>query len=221
MLGEHMRNVDVSDILVKRCGKVCTSNDIREIFGSGCFGRISRMINSGWILPLKVFKGTYYVLDSDEREKEIFKMDGFEILAIVLNISLGKEWYFGKMTALHLMGAVHQPVSISYVMNKKYRKSAKSEILGDLVFSKTSLPIGAGCGIEKWNYRGASYRVSTPERTMIDYIQSYLQGHVARQELTRIRPLISVDKCEAERIISRCHRESSAKKIKSVMESIL
>ena len=221
MHGEHMRNVDLSEILIKRHGKICTSSDFQELFGNDYLSPISRMTNSGWIVPLKVFRGVYYILDPDEREKNTFGMDGFQILIIVLNGALGKEWYFGRMTALHLLGIVHQPVSVSYALNKRYRKSARSKVLGEVVFSKTSLPITVSCGIENREYRGASYSISNPERTMIDYIRSYLQGHTTRDELGRINSLLFADKNEMRRMISRCHRNVLAERVESVVESIL
>lgn len=107
-----MKNVDLSEILIKRYGKICTSGDFQELFGNGYLSQISKMTNSGWIVPLGVFKGVYYIVDPDEREKNTFRMDSFQILINALNRAIGREWYFGKVTALHLLGVIHQPVSV-------------------------------------------------------------------------------------------------------------
>lgn len=216
-----MKNVDLSELLIKRHGKICTSSDLQELFGNGYLSQISRMTNSGWIVPLGLFRGMYYVLDPAEREKNSFGMDGFQILIIALNRALGREWYFGRMTALHLLGIVHQPVSVSYIMNRKYRKSVSAKVLGEVVFSKTSLLITASCGIENREYRGVSYSISNPERTMIDYIGSYLQGHTTRDEIVSISSLLSADKNEMRVILSRCNRKVLAERVESVVESIL
>jgi len=214
-----MRNVDVCEILIKRHGKVCTSGDLRELFGNEYLSLISRMTKSGWIVPLRIARGLYYVLGPGERERGSLGMDGFQILILALNRALGREWYFGRMTALHLLGVVHQPVSVSYVLNRKHRRSAGSEVLGDVVFLKTSLPITSSCGIESREYHGAHYSISSPERTMMDYVSSYLQGHTTREELVRISSMLSPDEKKMRALASQCHGKTE--RVESVIEAIL
>jgi hypothetical protein len=124
----------ISEVLIKRDKKICTSSDIRKIFKANYLVTISRLINSKWLLPIKNFKGFYYVCDTEERQKGFRKLDGLEILVRTLNILFGDEWYFGRISSLALSGNIDQAISVYYVFNKKLSKEIKSKIMGMVIF---------------------------------------------------------------------------------------
>ncbi len=208
-----MENIDISEALIRRKGKVCTSKDFVELFHGEYLKYISRMTNSKWILPLKAFRGIYYVLEANERERGSLKTDGFCILIRALNAVFGDGWYFGRMTALHLLGVIHQPPSVSYVMNGRYTKSANSDIMGKLDFTKISASMDSAYGIEEKEYRGTPYRVSTIERTAADYLYLYVHGHIGREQLVRNCSVFSPDAKRMDEIMVGAYPENSSKKM--------
>jgi len=123
-----MNGAEISEILIRRGKRVCTSKDISEMFPDSYLSVISNLINTKWITPIKGFRGIYYVSDPDEKVRSYFKTDSFQILVMVLKSVLGSEWYFGKMSAISLLGLIHQPVSVYYVINKLHSKSIDSNI---------------------------------------------------------------------------------------------
>jgi predicted transcriptional regulator of viral defense system len=173
----------LTEILIKNKKKVCTSRDIFEASGQKSMNLLSNLTNSGWVKPIKKFRGVYYVLDPDEREKKYLKEGRFAILCRCLNTVLGDQWYFGRISAIYLLGIINQPVSEYYIFNRRYSKPIESDMLGKAVFVKTAAKMELG--IMRKDYRGIPYNVSSIERTVADYIYLHLNGNVSKEEMER------------------------------------
>lgn len=181
-----MKDLDaktLTEILIKNKKKVCTSKDIFEISGEKSMKMLSNLINSNRIKPIKKFRGVYYVLDPDEREKKYLKEGNFAILCRCLNTVLGNQWYFGRISAIYLLGIINQPVSEYCVFNRKYSKSIESDMLGKVILIKTAAKMEIG--ITRKDYQGIPYNVSSIERTVADYIYLHLNGKVTKEEMER------------------------------------
>jgi len=191
---------------------------LKELLGAKYLSYISSLTNTRWILPVGGFRGIYYVLDPEERQKKTFKLSKFQILIIVLDRILDGDWYFGRITALHLHGAIHQPVSTHYILNQKYSRKVRSKMLGELVFVKTSGNINKHSGIITMAYKGRPYNLSTIERTITDYIYLYLHGHTSRTALIKLQNSVHFDKNKLVRIISAGYPKYDAKRMHSLIE---
>ncbi len=206
----------ISEILIRRGRKICPSRDIRSLFGNRYLAVLSRLINAGWLLPIKGMRGIYYVRDPDERLKKFRKLDSLEIAIRVLNLVLGKEWYFGRITALSLSGSIEQDVSVYYILNKKLSRKISSEIFGKMVFVKTGARMGKSCAIMAKKHRGLGYRVCAPERNAADYIYAHVHGHAGKEQIRRFCRTYSVSKLALVAVISGCFPQKSAKKMLAV-----
>lgn len=215
-----MRYVDLIEVLIKRNKKVCSSKDLLSLFGKDYINLISRMTKTKWLIPLNIFRGVYYVVEPDERSKNILKMSSFRILIMVLNKKLGRDWYFGRLTALHLLGIIHQPVSIYYVFNKKNSKTVESKLFGKVVFTKTSAKITNSCGVKQKEYQKEPYNLSTTERTVADYLYLYVHGHVNKKLLRRTCSVLFPDQSRLRKTILGCYPKKSAIKMLTSMRLI-
>lgn len=212
-----MKAVDISEILLKRGKRICTSADIRELVGKSYLSAISNLTNTRWIIPLDGFRGVYFVRDPEERLRSFFKLDSFSVLALVLNSALGNHWYFGRITALSLTGLIHQPVSTYYVVNKKASRQFDSPIFGRVVLLKTSSKIAVACGVTAKQHKGIKFNLCTLERNVADYLYLYVHGHAG---ISQVETLLNYgpDKRKIRKIISSCYPGRSAKKMLSVLE---
>ena len=206
----------ISEVLIKRGKRVCTSKDISGIFQGSYLALISRLINTGWLIPIKGFRGVYYVTDPDEKLKSYLKTDNFQILIIVLNRLLGQDWYFGKTTAASLLGQAHQPVSTYYVLNNKQSRHVSSNITGKIVLVKTSAEITGSCGMVTKKYNDETYRVCTSERNLADYLYMYIHGHASREQISKM--MLECDLEKTRQIITKCYPKNSAKKMIALLK---
>ena len=212
-----MKPADISEILLKRGKRVCTSADIRELSGGAYLSAISNLLNTHWLVPLKGFRGIYYVRDPEERVRSFFKLDSFSILTLALNSALGSHWYFGRVTALSLAGIIHQPVSAYYVINKKINRRFESPIFGRVVLLKTTSQITSTCGIISKQHKGVVYATCILERNVADNLYLYTHGHAS---IDQVKNLMNYgpDKRKIRKIISSCYPARSAKKMLSALE---
>ncbi len=217
-----MDNATISEILIKRNKKICTTKDISDIVPKGRhLPVISALINRKWIIPMYGFKGVYYVLDPEERIRSHLKLNSFHILIKVLNTVLGNEWYFGRITALSLLGLIHQPVSIYYVVNKRFSRRFTSKIFGEIVLVKSSAELNKSCGILTKRYKGDKYRICTIERNAADYAYFYVHGHANKEQLSNICKNYFPDKKKLIDLVTKCYPKKSAIKMKtSIKEAI-
>jgi len=215
-----MDGVLISEILIKNGKKICSSQDIAKISKTNYIKIISKLLNTRWIRRLEGFKGIYYVLDPEERERRFLKLDSFAILTSALNIYLGDQWYFGRITALSLSGLINQPVSTYYVINKNYSKEINSVIFGKVVFVKTSASINPSCGIITNTYQEIKYRICDLERNMADYIYSYLHGHTSRGQISNLYRNYKISKERLTKILLKCYPKRSAIKMLSFAKAV-
>ena len=212
-----MENIDISRYLIKRYGKICTSADIKEKFGNNYLHYISKLTNTWWIRPLPVFRGVYYILDPEEKQMRIFRQTKFQILVNVLNRAMKDNWYFSRSTALHLLGAINQPVSKYYIANSRISKRVMSKFFGELIFVKTSGRFGAGYGVISKNYKDSTYSVSTPERILADYLYIYVHGHITKNVLLKLKNSLKYNGTELQRIVTEAYPRLSSIKMLSLI----
>lgn len=217
-----IKGSQISEILLRRGGKICTSADIRDIAKEKYIYEIGRLTGSRWIVPIKGFKGVYYVQEPDERERGFYKIRGFPVLLGVFNAVFGRDWYFGGVSALSLLGLTHQPLSVNYVFNSKYSKTIESAFFGKVVLVKTSASMGRMCGIVTKEYLGTPYRVSGLERNLADYLYLHVHGHASREHISKlyINHKSSIDRDSVVEIIFRCYPKKSAMKMMSVLRGV-
>jgi len=219
-IGELMDNVTISEILLKRNKRVCTSKDIAEITSEKDYLKvISSLINTKWIIPVG-FRGIYYVKDTEERSKSFLKLDNFQILNKVLNIVFGDEWYFGRITSLSLSGTIHQPVSTYYILNRKFSRTFTSIILGKIVLMKTSAGISGSCGILAKKHAGETFYICSMERNIADYIYSYLHTSADKKQIIEMCRKYLPDKEKLIDIIVRCYPKMSTIKMISIVKEV-
>lgn len=212
-----MDPADIPEILLKRKKRVCASKDIHELIGADYLSAISNLINTRWLVPLKGFRGIYYVRDPEERLRSFFKLDSFSILGMTLNNAFGSSWCFGRITALSLAGLIHQPVLTYYVINKKVNRKFDSPIFGRVVLLKTASKISGACGIITKAYKKIPYNVCTLERNVADYLYLYVHGHAGIDQIEKLMSY-GPNKSKIRDIISSCYPARSAKKMLSALE---
>jgi hypothetical protein len=217
-----IKGSQASEILVSKGKRICTSKDIRELFGERYLPAISRLTNARWILPIKGFRGIYYVLDLEEREGHFLKMGGFSVLLVVLNKILGRKWYFGGVSAFSLSGLIHQPASVNYVFNKRYSKTIDSNVFGKVVLVKTSASIGKKCGIKLREYQGIPFAMSSLERNLADYLYLHVHGHSSKKHIDKLynNYRAAIGKEELVEMVFRCYPKKSAIKMISVLREV-
>lgn len=216
MLVIYLDGAHISEVLIKRGKRVCTSRDISGIFKGNYLALISRLINTGWLIPIKGFRGIYYVIDPDEKLKSYRKTDNFQILIIVLSRLFGQDWYFGKTTAASFLGQVHQPVSTYYVLNNKQSRRVNSDITGRIILVKTSAKITGSCGMVTKKYNNEIYRACTKERNLADYLYMHIHGHAGREQFKKMLPECDLEK--TRQIVTRCYPKNSAKKMIALLK---
>lgn len=212
-----MDSVDVSEILLKRGKRVCTSTDIREIAGKDYLLWISKLINTHWLVPLKGFRGVYYVPDPEERVRSFLKLDSLALLASALNAAFGRDWYFGRVTALSLLGIIHQPVSVYYVLNHCVNRRVISPLFGKVVLLKTAAQLGDACGVITKEHQGIRYNACILERNIADYLYLYVHGHAGADQIKNTMSY-GYDMKKVRVIISACYPLRSTKKMLSALE---
>lgn len=211
----------ISEVLLKRNKKICTSNDILALASKNTYvSLISKLINRKWIIPIKGFRGVYYVVDPEERLRSYFKLGNFHILIKVLNAVLGNEWYFGRMSALNILGLIHQPVSTYHIINKKFSKEFTSKIFGKVILVNSSARLISSCGILTKKYKGDNYKVCTVERNTADYLYFYVHGHSDKEQIESLYKNYSPNKKEVMKIIAKCYPKKSAIKMKTAIEEV-
>lgn len=183
---------------------------------------IARLLNTNWIARIQGFRGLYYVLDSEERQKEFYKLDNFQILIKALITRFGTEWYFGRITAASLSGLINQPVSTYYIINKKTSKTIDSKLFGKLVLIKISGNFGKIYGITANEYRGTQYFISSTERNLSDYLYLYVHGYAEKEQIKALYNGSSglIDKSKVIELIFKCYPRRSALKMISVFRSV-
>jgi len=212
---------DVSEILLKRGKRVCTSGDVRAIVGGRYLPWLSRLINTHWLVPIRGFRGVYYVRDPEEKIRSFLKLDSFSVLILVLNTAFGRSWYFGRTSALSISGLIHQPVSTYYVFNERANKKVDSPIFGKVVLSKTVAKLNGppNCGIIARKYAGVPYNVCSPERNIADCLFLYVHGHA---DMSQVKNLLGYEGNErkTKSIVSSCYPARSAKKMLAALGTI-
>ncbi len=212
-----MDAMDVSEILLKRGKRICTSADIREFAGVTYLSEISNLINTRWLVPLSGFRGVYYIRDPEERLRSFFKLDAFSILALALNTVLNNDWYFGRLTALNLAGFDHQSISNYYVVNKKFNRHFDSAVFGTVVLLKTAAKMGRASGIIAKKYKGIRYNVCTLERNVADYLYLHVHGHADLDQVNKLMGY-GADKRLVRKMILSCYPRHSAEKMRSLLK---
>ncbi|MFH2100470.1 MAG: hypothetical protein ABII71_00065 [Candidatus Micrarchaeota archaeon] len=219
-IGEKMDNVTISEVLIKRNKRVCTSKDIAELTSEKEYlKKISSLINTNWIVPVG-FRGIYYVKDPEERSRSFLKLDNFQILNKVLNIAFGDEWYFGRITSLSLSGRIHQPVSTYYILNKRFSRTFTSDILGKVFLMKTSAGISGKCGILAKKHAGETFYLCSIERNIADYIYSYVHSPADKKQIAEMCRKYLPDKEKLVDTIIRCYPRASAIKMVSIVKEV-
>lgn len=212
----------ISEVLLKRNKKICTSKDILAISSKGKYlSLLSKLINGKWIIPIERFRGVYYVVDPEERLKSYLKLSNFQILIKVLNTVLGNEWYFGRMSALNMLGLIHQPVLTYYIINKKFSRRFTSKMFGRVLLVKSSAKIINSCGVLTKKYNGDSYKVCTIERNLADYLYFYVHGHSDKEQIKNLYKNYSPNKKKVMDIVGRCYPKRSAIKMKTIIEKVV
>ena len=212
----------ISEVLLKRNKKICTLKDILALTSKATYlSTLSKLINSKWIIPIKGFRGVYYVVDPEEHLRSYFKLSNFQVLIKVLNAVLGNEWYFGRMSALNILGLIHQPVSTYYVINKKFSKEFTSRIFGKIILVNSSAKLISSCGILTKKYKGDNYKVCTVERNMADYLYFYVHGHSDKEQIENFYKNYIPDKKKVINIIARCYPKESAIKMKTAIGTVV
>ncbi|MFH1306032.1 MAG: hypothetical protein ABIH83_00040 [Candidatus Micrarchaeota archaeon] len=213
-----MNTVDVPEILLKRGKRICTSQDVREIVGKNYLPWISKLINTRWLMPLKGFRGVYYVLDPEERTRSFLKLDALALLASALNVGFGRNWYFGRVSALSLSGFIHQPVSVYYVLNSRVSRRIDSPIFGKVALLKTAAKITGGCGIISNKHKGIAYNICTLERGIADCLYLHVHGHGGMEQARNMLGGYGCSKKKIRAIILSCYPRHSAKKMLAALE---
>ena len=217
MLVKKMENIDISRYLIKRYGKICTSADLKEKFGNKYMHYIAKLTNTWWIRPLPIFRGVYYILDPEEKQMRLFRQTKFQIHINVLNKVMKSNWYFSRSTALHLLGAINQPVSKYYIANSKISKRVRSKFFGELIFVKTRGKIGTKYGVISKKYKDSTYTVGTVERIIADYLYIYVHGHITKKVLLNQRNSLKYDETELKRIVAESYPRLSSIKMLSLI----
>ncbi len=211
---------DVSEILLKRGKRVCTSGDVKDIVKGHYLAWLANLVNTRWLMPLKGFRGIYYVRDPEERTRSFLKIDSFAVLSSALNSLFGRNWYFGRVTALSLLGLIHQPVSVYYVLNGRINRQFDSPVFGRVARLNTAAKMeNARCGIIAVEQNGVTYNVCSLERNLADYLYLYVHSHA---DMPRIKNLTSYgfDGKRARAIILTCYPSHSAKKMLCALEEV-
>jgi hypothetical protein len=213
-----MENIDISRYLIKKYGKICTSDDLKERFGNRYMYYIAKLTNTWWIRPLPVFRGVYYILDPEEKQMRLYHLSKFQILIKALNKVMKNNWYFTRATALHLLGAINQPVSKYYIANPKVSKRVVSKFFGELIFVKTDGKIGTRYGVSTVKYKDSRYYVSNAERTIADYLYLYVHGHIVKKVLLDLRASVKYNTVELKHIIGESYPSLSSIKMRSLVK---
>ncbi|MFA5382549.1 MAG: hypothetical protein WC356_05235 [Candidatus Micrarchaeia archaeon] len=212
-----MNSAEMTEILIKRSGKICTVSDLKKIFEKRYSQIRSRLINGRWIKPLLLFDGIYYVCDPEERAYKSYKLSRFEVLVAVLNKSL-KNWYFGRITALHHLNGTQQASSAYYVINNKYSMKIKSKFFGEIVFTKIS--VVNTYGLIKIRYGNLEYFLSSMERTLTDYLYLYNSGAIKKEYILKLFKENKYSRKKLQKTIVKCYPKASAIKMFSVIGEI-
>ncbi len=140
------------------------------------------------MLPL--FRGFYYVRSPEELRLNTERHDPLELFALAAQAKGIGEWYFGLDTAVRLNGLSHESLR-------------EESVIGRSLYRIHGVPIGSRRFIiHKWGpklfefglYRRGAYRVSDPEKTVLDlaYLDFWRskKGHPARRTWTELIPAI-------------------------------
>ena len=128
----------------------------------------------GYLLPL--FRGYYYVRTAEELRLHTERRDPRELFALAARAKGIGEWYFGLSTALRLNGLTHEDRREESVVSRAF-------------YRIKGVPIGSRrFVIHKWGadlfgfglLRRGSYRVSDPEKTVLDL--AYLDYWTEKKE---------------------------------------
>jgi hypothetical protein len=115
-----------------------------------------------YLLPL--FRGFYYVRTAEEVRLGTERHDALELFALAARAKGIGEWYFGLETALRLHGLTHEDRREETVVSRSF-------------YRIRGVPIGTRrFVVHKWDpalfrfglVRRGSYRVSDPEKTILD-----------------------------------------------------
>lgn len=214
-----MNVTDVSEILLKRGKRICTSGDVKDIVKSNYLAWLANLVNTRWLMPLKGFRGIYYVRDPEERTRSFLKMDSFAVLSSALNSLFGRNWYFGRVTALSLTGFIHQPVSVYYVLNGRMNRQFDSPVFGRVALLKTAAKTEPACGIITVDQNGVTYNVCSLERNIADYLYLYVHGHADMPHIENLTRH-GFDGKVVRTTVLTCYPSHSSKKMLCALEEV-
>jgi predicted transcriptional regulator of viral defense system len=131
----------------------------------------------------RVFRGIFYVKNPVERERGIFQLSIFEILAMALTFKGIENWYFALETALKLNEMTHEYFTINFVVTDSFRTTKVINIIDtEFIFLKWSKDRFKNGIIKK-----DSIRYSDQEKTAIDLTyKKYLEDKKAPLEFSPI-----------------------------------
>ncbi len=187
----------------------------REVLTSEALSTMARRIGAkpehalrhlrreGYLLPL--FRGYYYVRTPEELRLHIERHDPLELFALAARAKGIGAWYYGLHTALRLNGLTHEDRREEAVVSRSIYRIHGVPIGGHrFVIHRWGAKL-FGFGLE----RRATYRVSDPEKTVLDlaYLDHWTanKGHpVAR---TWVEHLGSIDARKVRRYLSHYPEE--------------
>lgn len=160
-----MTSTSLWEVSVREGRELITSEVLREMarrIGSRPEHALRHLRREGYLIPL--FRGFYYVRTPEEVRLHTERHDPLELFALAARAKGIREWYFGLTTALRLNGLTHEDRREESVVSRS-------------LYRIHGIPIGSRrFVIHKWgpelfgfglNRRG-TYRVSDPEKTVLD-----------------------------------------------------
>ena len=153
------------EVPVREGRELLTSEELREMarrIEARPEHALRHLRREGYLLPL--FRGFYYVRTPEEVRLHTERHDPLELFALAARAKGIREWYFGLTTALRLNGLTHEDRREETVVSTSFYR-----IHGVAIGSRRFVihkwdPELFGFGLE----RRGTYRVSDPEKTVLD-----------------------------------------------------
>src|SRR5580658_2160315 len=150
---------------VREGREVLTSEDLSAMarrIGATPEHALRHLRREGYLLPL--FRGYYYLRSPEELRLHTERHNPLELFALAARAKGIGEWYFGLHTALRLNGLTHEDRREETVVSRAFYR-IKGVPIGSrrFVIHKWG-PELFGFGLE----RHGTYRVSDPEKTVLD-----------------------------------------------------
>ncbi|MDE1836024.1 MAG: hypothetical protein KGJ23_05355 [Euryarchaeota archaeon] len=153
------------EVSVREGRELLTTRELSEMagrIGARPEHALRHLRREGYLVPL--FRGFYYVRTPEEVRLGTERHDPLELFALAARAKGIGAWYFGLETALRLHGLTHEDRREETVVSRSF-------------YRIRGVPIGSRrFVIHKWDpglfvfglVRRGSYRVSDPEKTVLD-----------------------------------------------------